>query len=252
MADRLARLRPLLAPLALVLAVAFAVPPVATDARHYAAVQALQFVMFAAVVPAMLVLGWPARFTRAARPQRARPQHADRATIRTAMSLLPCLALVIVWRLPVALAALARDPALVAVELITLVAAGAALWRELARPMAARESLPRPLRAAMAAIAMWTIWVIAYVAGMSAGGATPAAPGVVSTVGEQQLGVAVLWAVSALCYVPIVFVLMLSWLSDRGNADIEAQRLVSAAAFPEPSSEPRAPRGWRSRGNWSG
>jgi cytochrome c oxidase assembly factor CtaG len=247
MAEGLARLRPVLAPLAVVVAVAVAVPPVATDARQHAAVQALQFVIFAAVAPALLVLGWP-RFTRAVRTGPVRPRHADRATLRAATSLLPCLALVVVWRLPAVLAALARDPALVAVELVTLVAAGAGLWRELTRPSAAREPLPRPLRAAMAAVAMWTIWVIAYVTGMSAGGATPTAPEVLSTVAERELGVGVLMAVSGLCYVPVVFVMALSWLSDRENPDAEARELISAAAFPDLGTAPKAPRGWRSRG----
>jgi cytochrome c oxidase assembly factor CtaG len=231
-----------------VLAAVVAVPPVATDARHYAAVQALQFVVFAAVAPALLVLGWPSRLTRAVAARPVPTQHADRATLRAAMSLMPCLALVVVWRIPAVLAALARDPALVAVELVTLVAAGVALWRELARPSAAREPLPRPLRAAMAAVAMWTIWVIAYVTGMSAGGATPAAPGVLSTVAERELGVGVLMAVSGFCYAPVVFVMAMSWLHDRENPDAEARQLISAAAFPDLGTAPKAPRGWRSHG----
>jgi cytochrome c oxidase assembly factor CtaG len=248
MTKGLSRLRSVLGPVAVVLAAAAAVPPVATDARHNAAVQALQFAVFAAVVPALLVLGWPTWLTRSVRPRPVGSHHADRATIRAAVSLLPCLALVVIWRLPAVLAALTRDPWLIAVELVTLVAAGAALWRELARPSATREPLPRPLRAAMAAVAMWTIWVIAYVTGMSAGGATPAAPGVLSTVAERELGVAVLMAVSGFCYVPVVFVMAMSWFNDRENPDAEARQLVSAAAFPDLGIAPKAPRGWRSRG----
>jgi cytochrome c oxidase assembly factor CtaG len=249
MAKGLARLRSALVPVAVVFAAVVAAPPVATDAQHNAAVQALQFVIFAAVVPGLLVLGWPTWLTGAVGARQARPQHADRAaTIRAALSLLPCLVLAVVWRLPAVLAALTRDPALIAVELVTLVAAGAALWRELARPSAAREPLPKPLRAAMAAVAMWTIWVIAYVTGMSAGGATPAAPGVVSTLAERELGAGVLMAVSGLCYVPVVFVMAMSWFNDRENPDAEARQLISAAAFPELGTAPKAPRGWRSRG----
>jgi cytochrome c oxidase assembly factor CtaG len=247
MAERFTRLRPLLAPLAVVMALAVAVPPLESDARRYAAVQALQFVVFAAVVPALLVLGWSAWVTRAGRPIVFPPQRADRTGVRAAASLLPCLALVIVWRIPAALAALSRDPALTALELVTLVAAGVGLWRELV-VSAAREPLPRPLRAAMAAVAMWTIWVIAYVTGMSAGGATPLAPGAVSSVAERQVAAGVLWAVSALCYVPVVFVMAISWFSDRENPDAEARQMISAAAFPEPGTAPKGPRGWRSRG----
>jgi cytochrome c oxidase assembly factor CtaG len=250
-AERLAGLRPVLAPLAVVVAIAVAVPPVASDARHYAVVQALQFVVFAAVAPALLVLGWPTRFTRADGSLVAQPQRADRVGIRAATGLLPSLALVITWRLPVVLAALARDPALIALELVTLIAAGAALWRELtgSAAWAAREPLPRPLRAAMAAVAMWMIWAIAYVTGMSAGGATPLAPGAVNSVAERQLAAGVLWAVPALCYVPVVFAMAMTWFSDRENPDAEARRIISAAAFPELGSAPRAPKGWRARGD---
>jgi cytochrome c oxidase assembly factor CtaG len=247
MADRLARLRPVLAPLAVVMAVAVAVPPLVTDARHDAVVQALQFLVFASVAPALLILGWPTWLPRAELHQ-ARSQRADRVGIRVVAGLLPYTALVITWRLPVVLAALARDPALTALELVTLVAASAALWRELVRPPATPEPLPRPLRAALAAVAMWTIWVIAYVTGMSAGGATPAAAGVVRSVADRQFAVGVLWAVSALCYVPVVFVMAMTWFNDRENPDMEARRLMSAAAFPDPGTAPRAPRGWRSRG----
>ncbi len=248
MADRLARLRSALGPLAVVLVAAVALPPVATEARHYAAVQAVQFVVFAAIAPALLVLGWPARLARAGRPGAARVLRPDQVGIRAATGLLPCLAAVITWRVPAVLAALARDPALSALELVTLVAAGVVLWRELAPASAGREPLPRQLRAAMAAVAMWTIWVIAYVTGMSAGGATPAAPTVVSSAAERQLAASVLWAVPALCFAPVVFVLMMKWLSDRDNPDAEARRVITAAAFPDADTAPRAPRGWRSRG----
>ncbi|MGB6453625.1 MAG: cytochrome c oxidase assembly protein [Streptosporangiaceae bacterium] len=249
MPEPLARLRPVLAPVAVVVAVAVTVPPLASDARQDVVVQALQFVVFAAVAPALLVLGLPTWFTRADRPRAVQPQRTDRAGLRVVMCLLPCLALVITWRLPAVLGALARSPALTALELLTLLASGAALWRELTGfGSLVRDPLPRPLRAAMAAVAMWTIWAIAYVTGMSAGGATPAAAGVVRSVADRQLAVAVLWAVPALCYVPVVFVIAMSWFSDRDNPDAEARQMISAAAFPHPGSAARAPRGWRTRG----
>ena len=73
----------------------------------------------------------------------------------------------ITWRLPATVNALARDPALAAVEMITLLAAGTGLWLELANASHGPGQLPRPARAAMAAAAMWTIWVLAYLTGMS-------------------------------------------------------------------------------------
>ena len=49
----------------------------------------------------------------------------------------------------------------------TLVAAGSALWLELAESPPSLPALPRPLRAVFAAVAMWTIWVLAYILGFS-------------------------------------------------------------------------------------
>ena len=60
-----------------------------------------------------------------------------------------------------------RDPALVAVEMITLLAAGTGIWAELTGGRAAPGQLRRPARAAAAAAATWTIWVLAYLTGMS-------------------------------------------------------------------------------------
>jgi cytochrome c oxidase assembly factor CtaG len=249
MAQRLAGLRPLLAPLAVVAAVAVAVPPLGSDARQYAVVQALQFVVFAAVAPALLILGWPVWLTRADRSRAVNGHPTDRPGLRVAMCLLPCLALVTTWRLPAVLQALARSPALTALELLTLLASGAALWRELTGPGAlVRDPLPRPLRAAMAAVAMWMIWAIAYITGMSGTNLTGATAGWLSPAADRQLAVAVLWAVPALCYAPVVFAVMMSWLSDRENPDAEARRIISAAAFPDPGTAPRTPRGWRTRG----
>ena len=63
--------------------------------------------------------------------------------------------------------ALARHPALVAVELVTLLAAGTGLWLELVSspPMAPR--LPNPHRAAIAALAMWSTWAVGYALGLA-------------------------------------------------------------------------------------
>jgi len=38
--------------------------------------------------------------------------------------------------------------------------------------------------------------------------------------------VALVWAVSACCFVPVVFVALLSWLSASDNPDEELQRLA--------------------------
>ncbi|HEY7324131.1 MAG TPA: cytochrome c oxidase assembly protein [Streptosporangiaceae bacterium] len=242
----LGRLRPLLLLAAAALCLVLVLPPVADYARHDAVAQALQFVVFAAAAPALLVLGWPARLIRASRsvaPVRQRlrvpPGLARRPAVRASAALLPSLALVILWRVPVVLAAVARDPALTVVEMVTLVAAGCALWAELAGPRGARDALSRPLRAAMAAVEMWSIWAIAYITGMSTTGLARAQV----AVPDHQLAVGVMWAVPAVCYVPVVFATMMSWLG--AHEEQPADGLLADPAWPDAASRLHPPRGWR-------
>lgn len=218
-------------------------PPAGAYARQYAYAQALQFLIFAVAGPALLVLGTPWR----SRPPAWRPGRGGRRGGpggRAAIRLVAFIAVVISWRLPVTVNALARDPALVAAEMATLLAAGTGVWLELASTPAAPGQLPRPARAAVAAAAMWTIWVLAYLTGMS--GSTWFAayhhggPGSLSAVADQQIAVAILWAVPALCFLPVIYVMVIAWLG--GSAGNERP----AASSSTPADWPRPPRGWRS------
>lgn len=243
MPQALGRLRPLLAPAAVALSLIMVLPPMSGFARHDAVAQAFQFVVFAAAAPALLVLGWPAWPVRIGRPTRptARPGLAASPAARAAAAVLPALVLMIVWRLPVVLTALRRDPILTLLELVTLIAAGCVLWAELAGPRVARDPLPRPLRAAMAAVPMWSMWAIAYITGMSTTGITHAQ----AAIPDHQLAVGVLWAVPAVCYVPVVFVTMVSWFGGRQEPAEEAVRLLAEPAWPDAARPPKPPRGWR-------
>ena len=243
------RLRPLLLLLAAVaMSLIMALPPVGRYARQDEVAQAFQFVVFAAAAPALLVLGWPARLFRASRflppaLRRVRDPRgpATRPALRASAALLPVLALVIVWRVPVVLAAMDRDPGLTALELVTLVPAGCALWAELAGPHVTRDALPRPLRATMAAVAMWSIWAIAYIAGMSTTGLAHAQ----IAVPDHQLAVGVMWAVPAVCYVPVVFATMTSWLGGHEEPAAGVVGLLADPAWPDTSGPLPPPRGWR-------
>jgi cytochrome c oxidase assembly factor CtaG len=248
MPQRLGRLRPLLLPGTVAFALILVLPPFGSYARRDVVAQALQFVVFAAAAPTLLVLGWPARpagVSRSAPPARHALRIAARLTRRPAVrawvALLPSLALVIVWRVPVVLAALRRDPALIALELVTLVAAGCALWAELAGPRVARDPLPGPLRATMAAVEMWSIWAIAYITGMSTTGLVHAQ----GAVPDHQLAVGVMWAVPGLCYVPVILATMMSWLGGHGEPPEPAVGLLADPAWPDAASRLQPPRGWR-------
>lgn len=161
-------------------------------------------------------------------------------TIVAAVTLLPYLTLIIAWRVPTAVAALAGSEGLTILEMATLVAAGYTLWAALIGGAKAASRLPRPLRAAMAAVAMWTIWVIAYITGMSVTGLTHAEAGP----GGRELAVGIMWAVPALCYVPVVFVMMMRWLGACDGADTDPVRQPEDLGWPQPGSPLPPPRGW--------
>jgi cytochrome c oxidase assembly factor CtaG len=220
-------------------------PPVTAYARQYAYAQALQFLVFAVAGPALLVLGTPWR----SRPPAwwpGRGGHPGGPGGRAAIRLVAFIALVISWQLPVMVNALARNPALVAAEMVTLLAAGTGVWLELVSTPAAPGQLPRPARAAMAAAAMWTIWVLAYLTGMSGASWFAAyhqgAPGSLSAVADQQIAVAILWAVPALCFLPVIYVMVIAWL---GGTASSAGNERPAASSSTPAGWPRPPRGWR-------
>jgi cytochrome c oxidase assembly factor CtaG len=220
-------------------------PPAAAHARQYAYAQALQFLIFAVAGPALLVLGTPWR----SRPPTWWPRSGGRPRGpggRAAIRLVAFIALVISWRLPFTVNALARNPGLVAAEMVTLLAAGTAVWLELVSTPTTPGQLSRPARAAMAAAAMWTIWVLAYLTGMSAASWFAAyhhgAPGSLSAAADQQIAVAILWAVPALCFLPFIYVMVIGWL---GGTASSARNERPAASSSTPAGWPRPPRGWR-------
>jgi cytochrome c oxidase assembly factor CtaG len=169
-----------------------------------------------------------------------------RGTLRAWACLVGFIAAVIAWRLPVAVNALASHPILTVAEAVILVAAGCGLWLELVESPPMLPGISRPLRAAFAALAMWSIWALAYIMGFSRGAwFTAFAHGSghgLGTVAEQQIAAGILWAVPALCFVPVVFVSWITWLRDSSDADAELRDVPSADGQTPPL---RPPRGWR-------
>ncbi len=216
-------------------------PPAASYARQYAWFQAVQFVVFAVAAPALLVLGIPGRFRQRSPVKGWSP--ASRAITRLAVF----IAAVIAWRLPAALNMLATSPGLVIAEMVSLTAAGAGVWLELT-DRTAGTGLIRPARAAVAALSMWTIWIMAYITGMSRSSwpseSRDPAVRAISIAADQQIGVAILWAVSAVCFAPVIYGLLIGWLGERYDPDREMRD--ASASRTAPGGLPRPPRGWRS------
>ncbi len=200
-------------------------------ARRYVVAESAQFVVFAMAAPALIVLGAPWRLLHlsgalgrlaAARRQRTSFLHA-------AVFLLVFIGASVAWRLPPVMDALARHPVLVLPELVTLLAAGTGLWLELVSSPPLAPRLPKPHRAAVAALAMWSTWAVAYALGLSNHGVFHGydpAGGALSAVADQLITVALVWAASAFCFIPVVFAALLGWLSGNGDPDEELQRLA--------------------------
>jgi cytochrome c oxidase assembly factor CtaG len=265
----LMRGRPWLAGAGALLALAVLLPPVGAEARHYVFAQAVQYAILAAVVPALVVLGAPWRKAgRASAKLAGQPgavstsagtmrlvdrlaatrSHSRPGTVRCLTILVGFIALAVFWRLPLAVNAMVTSPVLTVVEAVTLLAAGIALWLELVESPPLLPRIARPLRAAFAAVPMWTIWATAYIMGFShavwfdAIGHRP--KNGLGIIADQELAAIVLWAVPGICFIPVVYFSLITWLRDTADPDDEL-RDVPTASGEAKLRPPRPPRGWR-------
>jgi cytochrome c oxidase assembly factor CtaG len=185
------------------------------------------FSVLALVAPALVVLGapWSLGAGRGAMHRwadRLASSRRERRGLAWSVSFLTLdIAAVIFWRLPLAVDALVRHPALVLAEAVTLVAAGMGLWLELVEspPLVPRSSRPR--RALLAALAMWSVWIVAYLEGMSSRGwygALHHVAGVgLSAAADRQASAVVLWATAAAVFMPVVFWNLSWWLRSESD-----------------------------------
>ena len=261
---------------ALLLAAAGLAPPVTSLAGRYVLAETAQFACFAMVIPALLVLGAPwrllglARRTPAADPDSpsgntgvtsregrnsgaghpAAERPADRLArlrarnpsfMRSVAFLAAFAAVCVVWRLPGVIDGVARDQGLAVAELASLLIAGVALWLELVPSPPLRPRGRGLHQAVTAAFAMWLIWIIAYIQGSASRGVFHAyryhPGGPLSAVADQELATAVLWAVAAACFMPVIFTAAHRWLHDGDNVEAELERATGTAEHP-------AVRGW--------
>jgi cytochrome c oxidase assembly factor CtaG len=237
-----------LAAVAVVLVLISLLPPVGGYARRYVFVESLQFLLFAVAAPGLFVLGAPWRLIGLGGwrgfAQRLGGSGRGSGFRHGVAMLLVFIAAVIAWRLPVSVNALAALPGLAVLELVTLGGAGTALWLELVESPPLLPRMSRPLRALFAALPMWTIWILAYILGFSQATWFTAYshPGL-GTLADQQIATGIMWAVPALCFIPVVYFAAITWLRDSEDPD-EGLRALISAERPQRSRWPRPPRGW--------
>jgi cytochrome c oxidase assembly factor CtaG len=227
-----------LAVAALILAVACLVPPVSSLAGRYVVAETVQFAVFAMIAPALLVLGapWPLLGLGGTAAHLARSRLRHRSFMRSAGFFAIFAVAAVCWRLPAVIDAVARHHALALAELASLLVAGTALWLELV-PSGPLRPRGRGLQVAViSACAMWVIWIIAYILGLATHGVFVAfrylPGGPLSAVTDQELATAVLWAVAAVCFMPVVFLSALRGLHEDEDADSELERAATGAALP--------------------
>jgi cytochrome c oxidase assembly factor CtaG len=174
--------------------------------------------------------------------------HRRPGTVRCLTILVGFIALAVFWRLPLAVNAMVTSPVLTVVEAVTLLAAGVALWLELVESPPLLPRIARPLRAAFAAVPMWTIWATAYIMGFSHAvwfhsiGHRP--KNGLGVIADQELAAIVLWAVPGICFIPVVYFSLITWLRDTADPDDELRDVPTASGEAKPRP-PRPPRGWR-------
>lgn len=221
------------------------VPPLGTLAARYVFVEAIQFGLLAALVPALVVLGAPWGLSTTAGRSGAMSDVASstvhrRTAERLAASrlrhpsvarvfgfVLVYAAVVVAWRLPSSVDALARVPGLSVLEAASLLVAGVLLWLELAVSPPFSPRLVYPLRMASAAVAMWVTWIMGYLLGMShaAWFAAYHHGRGLGLSADQELAAGVLF-VTGLVYLPVIFGSLFVWLKDSEDPDDELRRLV--------------------------
>jgi cytochrome c oxidase assembly factor CtaG len=245
------RFRNVLTVLGLLVLLAFLTPPLTNWSIEYGFVQAIQFEVFAIVVPVLLVAGaaWKRLGLSSGSPYQfdpdgalispSKPLAADRMALararrkgnnRAVAEMLIFVAFTIFWRSAPVVDALVRHPWLEIIEAATLILAGVVLFLDLIESPPVGPATARPYRIGMSAIAMWTVWVVAYLQAMSHDSWYTAFQHVVgrgiSLSADQQLTAGFMWLLSASAFLPIVFWNLIHWLQSEEDPDEELYRLV--------------------------
>lgn len=211
-------------------------PPFWGASRRYVFAETIQFCIAAFAVPGLLVVGRPWRWTGsgsrlrelAGRVGRARERHPSLA--RSFAFMVVELGVMVAWRTPAAVDALAGDGWLVVAEVVSLGIVGAGLWLELVACPPLSPRLAPPWRAVLAAAWMWGTWILAYVIGFSNGrwyvGLDQG--GSLTWAADQQIAAGVLLLGAMAACMPVIFGDVLAFLRGENDPDAELRRLVRA------------------------
>ena len=212
--------------------------PLEPAARHYVVFESLQFALLALVMPALVVIGAPlARLgaipglrvitTRGEQLAAKRLRGSGGAAAVSALGVY--LIALVFWQIPVVVGWVRASPPLLVVELFTFATVGTRFWSELVSSPPFRPRVRRMARVALAVAPMWTVWVLAYFIGFARSAWFPGfhhSAVVISTLADQQFATGVLWTVSAVVFLPVIFANFLRFLSEDEDLSEELRRLV--------------------------
>jgi len=251
-ADPKRSFRNVLAVLGLALWLLCYVPPLWGWSERFEYVQALQFLSFAVLVPALLATGAPWHLLGLASSRaslkvdedghvltqrRLRPfeRHAitrtrQESNRRVAVLMTSFLALLIFWRVAPVVDFEVRHGFVVLIESWSLVGSGLALWLDLVNSPPLSPGTTRPYRIGMATISMWAVWILAYLDAMSHSSWYNVFHHIaghgISQSADQQFTAAAMWLFSAGAFLPVIFWNLIHWLQSEENPSDELQRMV--------------------------
>jgi len=199
------------------------VPPLGSLARRYASAEAFQYLLLGLVAPLCVVLAAPWRGVRGRRffssLEVARQRHHRLGG--AALAIVPVIVVLGIWRAPALVDRLASHPWLLALEAVTLLAAGTTVWLEFVPSPPFAPRLTHLARIPVAAVTMWTLWVLGYAVGLANSDAYPAfarlAHRSLSAAADQQLTAGLLWFVPAVCFIPVAFRNLMGFLRQGGS-----------------------------------
>lgn len=234
------------------------VPPLVTEGRRFEFVETIQFAMAALGLPALFVIGYPLdRLGRGRRGWggglRVRLEHlADGrrhhpGLPRALVPLIVDAGLVIAWRTPALMDALARHRWLVVVEVLSVAVVGVLLWLEIVASPPFSPRVPRPWRGVLAALIMWTIWIVSFVVGFSHVSwyvAFHHAGHGMSAGADQEISTGILWMAAFATYLPVVFGDTMAWLNNGDDPDAELRRLIRSERRSGAWFRPGPPKRW--------